>query len=218
MMKRHSRISALAPVAVALSLLAMPALTQAADDNTLSDIQHQWAKCKYDTFNKDNQVQCLEKLIDINQKAVSRQPKRDDLKVWLAINKSTLAGVDGGLSALSLVKESKSLLESVIQSNPNVLEGSAYTSLGTLYYQVPGWPIGFGDDDKAESMLKRALAINPNGIDPNFFYGDFLAQDGRKSEAIAYLKKAQKASPRTGRQLADKGRQMEIANKLKELQ
>ena len=106
----------------------------------------------------------------------------------------------------------------MIKKDPEVLDGSAFTSLGSLYYKVPGWPIGFGDDDKAEEMLKKALAINPTGIDPNYFYGDFLAQDGRQSEAIVYLKKAQQAAPRSQRPLADKGRQQEIANKLKELQ
>ena len=99
-----------------------------------------------------------------------------------------------------------------------MLDGSAFTSLGSLYYQVPGWPISFGNDDKAESMLKKALPVNPNGIDPNFFRGDYLAQDGRKAEAIVYLKKAQQAASRVGRANADRGRQQEISNKLKELQ
>ena len=36
--------------------------------------------------------------------------------------------------------------------------GSAYTSLGTLYFKVPGWPVGFGDEEKAEELLRKALA------------------------------------------------------------
>ncbi|NAW63916.1 tetratricopeptide repeat protein [Photobacterium halotolerans] len=184
----------------------------------LSDIQQQWAKCQYDTLNKDNKVQCLNQVIASNQQALRQSPARSDLKVWLAINKSSLAGAKGGLSALPLVKEAKSLLEDVIRTDPDVLDGSAYTSLGTLYYQVPGWPIGFGDDDKAEALLKKALAINPNGIDPNYFYGDFLARNGHRDDAISYLKKASQAKPRPGRKLADTGRQQEIRQKLKELQ
>ncbi|MEJ2763466.1 hypothetical protein VV869_05735 [Photobacterium sp. MCCC 1A19761] len=192
--------------------------TQAAETMTLEAIQHQWAHCKYDVFNEDNKINCLETLIQQNQQALRYAPGNNELKVWLAINKSTLAGVNGGLGALSLVKEAKSLLEEVIEKNPKVLEGSAYTSLGSLYYQVPGWPLGFGDDEKAEQMLKKALTINPDGIDPNFFYGDYLANEGRKAEAIAFLKKAQRATPSPGRPLADRGRQQEIATKLKELQ
>ncbi|MDO6705067.1 hypothetical protein [Photobacterium sp. 1_MG-2023] len=190
----------------------------AAQANDLSDIQQQWAKCQYDTFNQDNKVHCLNNVIQLNEKALHQAPNRADLKVWLAINKSSLAGAKGGLGALPLVKEAKALLEEVIHTDPNVLDGSAYTSLGTLYYQVPGWPIGFGDDDKAEEMLKKALAINPNGIDPNYFYGDFLAQDGRKQAAISYLHKASQAKARPGRKLADAGRKQEIQRKLRELE
>ncbi|MDX1302229.1 hypothetical protein [Photobacterium sp.] len=185
---------------------------------TLEDIQQQWSKCQYDVFNKDNKVACFEQVITDNQTALNKDPGRNDLKVWLAINKSSLAGAKGGLGALSLVKESKKLLEDVINKEPEVLDGSAFTSLGSLYYKVPGWPIGFGDDDMAETMLKKALAINPNGIDPNYFYGDFLAEDGRKAQAVAYLKKAQQAKPRLNRELADRGRQQEISNRLNDLQ
>ena len=116
-----------------------------------------------------------------------------------------------------MVKEAKELLESVIDRAPQTLEGSAYTSLGSLYYQVPGWPIGFGNDKEAEKMLKKALEINPNGIDPNYFYADFLVQDGRKEEAKQYFNRALQASPRPNRPLADEGRRMEIQAKLKEL-
>ena len=50
------------------------------------------------------------------------------------------------------------------------MDGAAYTSLGALYYQVPGWPLGFGDDAAARTMLRKGLAIDPDGIDAN--YGD----------------------------------------------
>ncbi|WP_154179592.1 tetratricopeptide repeat protein [Vibrio furnissii] len=186
----------------------------AAGADPLQTIQKKWAVCQYQSKDKDHQVYCLENLIQRNEEALKAAPERQELKLWLAINKSSLAGVDGGLGALSLVKEAKVLLEQVIETAPETLDGSAYTSLGSLYYQVPGWPIGFGDDDKAEAMLKKALEINPDGIDPNYFYGDFLAQDGRKAEAIQYLTKAQQAKPRPARPLADQGRQQEIAKKL----
>ncbi len=196
-------------------LIVQPAFAEGADP--LMTIQSKWAECQYESKDNDHQVFCLENLIKRNEKALKEEPNRQELKVWLAINKSSLAGADGGLGALSLVKEAKVLLEQVIDKAPETLNGSAYTSLGSLYYQVPGWPIGFGDDDMAEKMLRKALEINPDGIDPNYFYGDFLAQDGRKNEAKAYLTKAQKAQPRADRPLADHGRQLEIAKLLGEL-
>ncbi|MNY67214.1 Tetratricopeptide repeat protein [compost metagenome] len=82
---------------------------------------------------------------------------------------------------------------------------------------MPGWPVGFGDDEKAEQLLKQALAINPNGIDPNYFYGDFLLDQGRKDEARAYLDKALAAPSRPGREVADEGRRGEIRERLAKL-
>ena len=204
-------------IIVSTLVLFSEILLAATPSETLLDIQQQWAQCYYKVSDEDNKIDCLEKNIMSNEKALNNTPDNNELKVWLAINNSTLAGEKGGLGALSLVKKSKKLLEQVIATEPAILEGSAYTSLGSLYYQVPGWPIGFGNDDKAEEMFKEALIISPNGIDSNYFYADFLLQDGQKTEAIKYFKQAQLATPRPDRPLADKGRQQEITNKLKEL-
>ena len=144
-------------------------------------------------------------------------PKRTDLLIWSAIVKSTWAGARGGLGALKLVKDAKSRLERALKQDDKALDGSAYTSLGSLYYQVPGWPVGFGDDDQAEQLLRKALVVNPNGIDPNFFYGDFLLQQGKAGEAKTYLNKALQAAPRPGRELADMGRRKEIEQRLESL-
>ena len=90
------------------------------------------------------------------------------------------------------------------------MNGSAYTSLATLYAKVPGWPIGFGDKKRAEELFKKSLAINPSGIDPNFFYAEYLIDHDRVAEGRNYLETALKAPPRPGRELADSGRRQEI--------
>lgn len=118
---------------------------------------------------------------------------------------------------MDLVKDAKVKLELAIKLDANALDGSAYTSLGTLYYQVPGWPIGFGDKKQAELLLKKALQVNPTGIDPNYFYGDFLLEQGRKADAKIYLQKALAAPARSGRELADKGRHQDIQQRLDKL-
>ncbi|HDY7444062.1 TPA: hypothetical protein RQJ36_000689 [Vibrio vulnificus] len=183
----------------------------------LQDVQSKWAVCQYQVEDEDQKIKCLENLIMHNTAMLQQMPDNPELTLWLAINKASLAGAQGGLGALSLANEAKALLEKVIATAPNTLDGSAYTSLGSLYYKVPGWPLGFGDDEKAEEMLKKALEINPKGIDPNYFYGDFLAEDGRSKEAKVYLTRAKQAEPRLNRLLADKGRQLEIDAALEKL-
>ena len=129
--------------------------------------------------------------------------------MWEGIVVSSWAGEKGGLGALGLVKQAKALYERAIEIDGQVLDGSAYNSLGVLYYKVPGWPVGFGDKAKARELLGKALAINPSGIDPNFFFAEFLVETRRAGEAVPYLERALQAPPRPGRAVADAGRREE---------
>ena len=86
----------------------------------------------------------------------------------------------------------------------------AQSGLGALYDRVPGWPIGFGDADKAEQLLKQALQLNPNGIDSLYFWGDHLYRQKRYIDARSSLQNALQADLRPGRETADAGRRKEI--------
>jgi tetratricopeptide (TPR) repeat protein len=137
-------------------------------------------------------------------------PQRAEPLIWKGIIVSSWAGAKGGLGALGLVKQAKTDYESAMKLDANALEGSAMNSLGVLYYKVPGWPVGFGNKDKAKELLQKALALNPKGIDPNFFYGEYWLEQGNAPEAIAYLERALQAPARPGRVIADNGRREEI--------
>ena len=182
----------------------------------LLDLSESWARIKYQ-LPEDQRVAALESLSAQARALVEARPGEAEPLVWQAIILSTTAGEKGGLGALSLVKQAKKLLERAEAIDPEVLDGSVYTSLGSLYYQVPGWPIGFGNDDKAEAYLKKALALNPDGIDPNYFYGDFLLQEKAFVEAEAAFTKALAAPPRDNRPIADAGRRAEIETALAKL-
>ncbi|MGD2138449.1 MAG: tetratricopeptide repeat protein [Gammaproteobacteria bacterium] len=196
--------------------LLIGSAASAADFNaTLLELQHRWARANYETPERD-QEKAFDELVADARKLVTENPQMAEPRIWLAIILSSDAGVNGGLGALGKVKEARDLLEEAARINPDALDGSIYTSLGSLYYQVPGWPIGFGDEEKAEEYLQKALSINPRGIDPNYFYGDFLLEEGNYAEAVKFLEKARAAPPRPNRPLADKGRQAEIAMKLQQ--
>ena len=181
-------------------------------------LQQDWARIKYQVAGQDAKLDAIHKLEDHAAKVSAAYPNRPEVLIWQGIILSTDAGIVKGMSALGKVKKAKNLFETALRIDPTALDGSAYTSLGSLYYQVPGWPIGFGDNDKAEKNLKQALSLNPNGIDSNFFYGDFLLQDGRYDEAKAYLERALQAPARPGRELADAGRMQEIKAALAQVQ
>ena len=172
-------------------------------------IEHQWEHIHYQ-LPEEKQEAAFPQLEADADALIAHHPQRAEPLVWKAIILSTHAGVKGGLGALSMVRRARDLLEQAEKIDPDTLNGSVYTTLGSLYYQVPGWPLGYGDDKKAESFLKKALQINPNGIDPNYFYGDFLYRKGHYAEALAALEKALHAPDRPDRPLADAGRRKEI--------
>ena len=195
---------------VLLCFASLPAFALSEQGQTqLQNLQDRWAEINYQVP-KEQREKAFASLSEQAQKAVSAEPDAAELHIWNGIILSTYAGAKGGLGALGLVKEAKASLEQGLTLDPKALSGSAYTSLGSLYYQVPGWPIGFGDDEKAEAMLKQALAINPDGIDPNYFYADYLARAKRYAEAKAALEKALQAPARPNRLSADAGRKQDI--------
>jgi tetratricopeptide (TPR) repeat protein len=178
-------------------------------EELIRPIQDQWAEIKYRQPEK-MQAELYGKLAAQAHKLVEANPGMAELLIWEGIIVSSEAGDKGGLGALGLAKESRALLDEALKINDKALAGSAYTSLATLYAKVPGWPVGFGDKKKAEEYFRKALAINPSGIDPNFFYGEYLIDRDRATEGKQYLENALKAPPRPGRELADSGRRQEI--------
>jgi tetratricopeptide (TPR) repeat protein len=179
-------------------------------DAKVGELQAAWAHAKYEVKGEDAQLQALQALAGEAHGVTATYPGKAEPLIWEAIILSTQAGVKGGMGALSLVKDAKAKLEEAEKINPNALDGSVNTSLGSLYYQVPGWPVGFGSDKKAKAYLEKAIAMNPDGIDPNYFYGDFLFRQGEYAKAQQVLTHALAAAPRPGREVADAGRREEI--------
>lgn len=175
----------------------------------LSALQSRWAEINY-RLPAPEREPAFKALGAAAEQALKTEPEAPELLIWRGIILSTWAGAKGGLGALDLVKQARASLEAALAIDPKALDGSAYTSLGSLYYQVPGWPIGFGDHEKAETMLRKALELNPYGIDPNYFYGDYLYRQKRYAQARDVLLRAQLAPTRPGRVLADEGRRGEI--------
>jgi tetratricopeptide (TPR) repeat protein len=203
---------------LALSLLAGAARADALDTR-LDGLAHAWAHANYEITDKGAQGEAAAQVAADADALAKQNPGRAEPVVWEAIAKATQAGAKGGLGGLALAKESRSLLERAERINPAALgDGSVYTSLGSLYAQVPGFPIGFGDPGKARGYLQKALAANPNGVDSNFFYGDFLMRQNDYAGASKALQKAIAAPARPGREVADKGRKAQAAALLSQAQ
>ena len=195
------------------SYLYTPTISASEFDLELLEIQHQWAKANYE-LKDDAKKQAFISLLDKSEKFIKTNPDKAESLIWSGIVNSSYAGVKGGIGALKYAKTAKRLFEEAIKIDPKALNGSAHASLGTLYYKVPGFPVGFGNKKKAESHLIKALNINPTGIDANYFYGDYLISRKKYKEAIPVLERALNAEDRPNRPLADKGRKEEIKSAL----
>ncbi|MDO7635607.1 MAG: hypothetical protein MUQ60_06815 [Porticoccaceae bacterium] len=173
-----------------------------------------WAEINY-LLEGDEKETAFELLVAESEIFIESNKESAELLIWSAIVKSSYAGAKGGLGALGLAKAAKAEFEAAMKIDADALDSSAYTSLGILYHSVPGWPIGFGDSKKAEALLRKGVENNPTGIDNNFFYANFLADEKDYEKAEEYYLRAQAAPPRPGRDIADKGRQAEIDLALK---
>lgn len=206
------RIPGAGALLAVIALCGAPLAVIAADDVAagLLPIQQAWEQANYGSSDPDERKSSLAALSEQAGAFAREHPGRAEPLVWQGIVLSSYAGAKGGLGALSLAKQARDCLVAAIELDPAALQGSAFTSLGALYYKVPGFPIGFGSRDKAADLLQKALAINPAGIDPNFFYAELLFETGEYARSMQYLQKALAAPARPDRPLADSGRRKEI--------
>jgi len=212
-----NKLAKMALITLAL-ITGQPAVAGISDSALLPEvreIQSEWAQLYYLDEFLNNNYRELQALARKANRVSHDNPKSAEALVWDAIVLSTLAEKKGGIGALSLVKEARLKLEQAEAIDPTVLGGSVYASLGSLYSKVPGWPIGFGSDKKAEKYFHKALAINPQGLDINYFFAEYLADSGKDQQALEYVEKALHAPRMAERPLADKGRR-EQAQKLKQ--
>ncbi|WP_405630123.1 hypothetical protein [Pseudoalteromonas sp. Ld20] len=201
----------LTTLALAAVILSQSAYAEFADD--LHTIQTQWASVNYELV-EDSQLKAFEKLVEQTREFSKANNEQAASHIWHGIVLSSYAGAKGGLGALGLAKDAKAEFEQAISLDASALAGSAYTSLATLYGKVPGWPIGFGDAKKADTLFRQALELNPQGIDSNYLYAAFLYDERKYSDAKKHLLIAQTAPARELRPKADLYRQQEITTLL----
>jgi tetratricopeptide (TPR) repeat protein len=199
--------------------VAPPALSQERLDVQLDGLARAWAHVNYEISDPRAEVQAARKL-EADAEAVARQnPTRAEPLAWQALALLCEADARHNLSSLELAGQARHLLEKAARIDPNAIgPGVIYANLGSLYAQLPGFPLSFGDKGKAHAYFEKALAANPEGLDTNYFYGDFLYRQGLVSKAVQVLEKALAAPLRPARALADRGRKWEATQLLARIQ
>jgi tetratricopeptide (TPR) repeat protein len=194
--------------------LAWGGIAQASDnpamDAQVARINNEWARIKYQVQDKNQQYLQLDQLAKQAASVSARYPGRAEPLLWQGIVTSEEAAQASMFRQLGLATSARDILDKARSIDPHAANGGVSMSLGVLYYKVPGFPIGFGSAKKARTYLEAALAQDPNGLDANYFYGDFLNEQGDHARARAYLARALKAPKDVSRPVWDAGRRTEV--------
>jgi tetratricopeptide (TPR) repeat protein len=202
----------LAPLAAALALVLAPFSASASSDMAaeVRAINDGWAHIAYEVHGSSQQTIALAQLDRQAAQLVARYPGHAEPLLWEGIVVSEEANRANMFHQLGLANRARDLLERAYAIDPRAANGGVAMSLAVLYYKVPGFPIGFGDKDKARRLLHEALAIDPDGLDTNYFWGDFLHDTGDKAGARVALQKALRAPRDPSRPVWDAGRRREV--------
>jgi len=201
-----------------LAVLSFPftSMSRAAEDPALKaallKVALSWEHIKFEETDKNIQER---QMADVAKRAaaVAQQfPGHVEAQIWLGIiisEQASMAGENGSpFKALGFAKHAREILEAADKTDPLALDAGAPTSLGVLYYRVPGWPVGFGDKAKARQLLQEAAKNAPKGLDANYFYGDFLMEQHEYPAAERVFKYALSLPVHSDRPLWDESRRL----------
>ena len=200
----------LAAAVAATVLAALPAIAIAGVTEDVKAINDGWAHIVYEVRGSSTQTKALDALARQAAQIVARNPGKAEPLLWQGIVTSEQANRANFFHKLGLATKARDIIARAYAINPRAANGGAAMSLGVLYFKVPGSPIGFGDDAKARKLLKEALALDPGGLDANYFYGDFLLDRGDAKGARLFLQKALRAPHDPARPVWDAGRRREV--------
>jgi tetratricopeptide (TPR) repeat protein len=199
--------------AVAVAFLmgrAALASNNKAMDADLHSIELQWEHIKFAEAGSPNQFAHIDTLAKFTASVAKKYPDQVEPLIWEGIVTSEEAGMANTMNAMGYAKRARAILEVAYRRDPAALDAGAPTSLGVLYYRVPGWPIGFGSNKQARALLQQAVSLAPNGMDANYFYADFLMSQHEYAAAYKILKHALSLPPQPDRPLWDKNRRAVI--------
>ncbi len=206
-MRLFKQKAALAAAGLAMLIASAP-FARASDnpalDADIRNLAESWARAKYLSKTDDERKEKMEPIGVAADGLVKRYPGRVEALIWDGIIISERASLTWGLTALDLATTARDILIQAEKMDSKALDAGAPTSLGVLYYRVPGFPLGWGDNDKARHYLEEAVRNAPNGRDAHYFYADFLYEQGEYKRAEAVLLKALDLPPHPERPIWDK--------------
>jgi tetratricopeptide (TPR) repeat protein len=209
---------------VAAGVLAVRAAPAPSYDPDALKLALSWEKIKFDVEDPGEQLKQMDALGERADALAAQRPDATEVVIWDGIITSERAslyneqgGITGPVRALQFATRARDMLDRMEKKDPKAFDAGAPTSLGVLYYRVPGFPMGFGDKSKARHYLEEAVRNAPNGLDAHYFYADFLQEQGDYAKSAEVLKKALTLPAHPERPIWDKNRRIVIQELLEKV-
>jgi len=170
-------------------------------DQELAAIIRDYDSANYDSPNDDVKAKAFEAVAKRAESLAKQFPGRAEPLVWQGQAQASQSAFE---RSLGLAKQARKTLEAAVAITPNQYAIEAYSTLGSMYANIPGFPISFGDKKKARALYEKALAINSESAGANLGYANLLFKTDDYAGAIKHATVALNAPPRPGRDKANK--------------
>lgn len=119
------------------------------------------------------------------ERAVETQPEGVEGRYWYALTIGRLGEARGILRSLSAASDMRRELETVLELAPD--HAGAHFALGMLYHRLPGWPLSFGDNNRALELMSAAVELAPDNTTYRLGLAELLLDLRRRDDAISQL-------------------------------
>jgi tetratricopeptide (TPR) repeat protein len=103
-------------------------------------------------------LKLFDKGASLAQQAIDSDPNDSRAYFWKAALIGRWGQTKGVLDSLFKAGEMRELLVTALEKDPQF--APAFRVMGQLYFAVPGWPVSFGDQDRAVSLFRQSIAYS----------------------------------------------------------
>ena len=133
---------------------------------------------------KDDLIRVFENGKEAAKKAIDIDPRNADAHFFYVANLASLGDTKGLFNSLFMLPELRRELETVLELDPNNVNGLAMT--GALYLYLPS--ILGGDLHISEVYLKRSVSLNPHISSAGLYLAANLKRQKKYDEALEVLR------------------------------
>lgn len=198
----------LARYSLVLALMLAPAWTPVYAHDLHDDIRAlvmEFDAVQFEMTAGEDKVRALEVVLSHAAELQKRFPNRAEPLCWEGWTLIAQSEAMQGFGILDKREEAIAKLKAAVAIDQGVYNGAPYISLGNLHFlqSLFPFPLRHGGKDEARVFFRKALKMNPNGLEANSHYANFLIADGDFASALQHATLAANSPPLVDRGKAD---------------